>query len=441
MVNIRSVAVQDNDEGVVVSAQITMPGAEGEAWYQLPAGSMTDEEAAVDAFFAIGLILALGSDGSLQMEQPVSKRLLYNSQAAQDILTSWYPKQLVPAQLTVPSRAEDKAPLLDRTVSCFTGGVDSFDTLIRNEADVDALLYVHGFDVALSRTDIREVTSEHLREVAAMTGKELIEVSTNIRRFLNLAGKWPTVTHGAALSSVGHLFSSQFGTQMIPASHTYTDTFAWGSHPLLDHLWSSDRLSIVHDGAGSTRVGKTRRLSTYPAAKRHLRVCWQNTGKYNCGVCDKCVRTMIALSLSGALPEFETFESEITTSAIRNLPITSVNSLSFVKENLEFAEQQGATEIAATLREMVSTYESQKRAKNSAAALTKLERRLSNQEIKLERRLSNLETKHERRMSRLEGGLQSTKTRAISAEKSVRKLQRLLPIRTWLRFSDSRYGK
>lgn len=430
MVSIRSVAVQENDEGVIVSAQITMPGTEGEAWYQLPAGSKTDEEAAVDAFFAIGLILAIGSDGHLQMDQAASKRLLFNAQAAQDILRSWYPNQLVPAQLTVPPRPEDKESLLDKTVSCFTGGVDSFDTLVRNEVDIDALVYVHGFDIALSRTDIRDVTSEHLRDVAAITGKELIEVSTNVRRFLNLAGKWPTLTHGAALSSVGHLLSGQFGRQLIPASHTYTDTFPWGSHPLLDHLWSSNRLTTVHDGAGSTRVGKTRRIAEYPAAKKHLRVCWQNTGKYNCGVCDKCVRTMVALSLSGALPQFQTFESEVSLAAIRNLKISGQNSLSFVQENLDFAREQGDTEIEAALQDMVTRYEAQKKSKSTASALTRVEKRLS-----------NLELKNERRITRLETSLKATKTRAVAAEKSVHKLQRLLPIRTWTRFSNARHGK
>lgn len=430
MVNIRSVSVRENDDGVVASAQITMPGAEGEAWYQLPAGSLTDEEAAVDAFFVIGLILAIGSDGSLQMEQAVSKRLLFNAQSAQDVLTNWYPKQLVPAELTVPPRAEDRAPLVDKTVSCFTGGVDSFDTLVRNEAEIDALVYVHGFDVALSRTDIREVTSDHLRDVAAITGKELLEVSTNIRRFLNLAGKWPTITHGAALSSVGHLFSARFGRQLIPASHTYADTLAWGSHPLLDHLWSSNRLTTVHDGAGSTRVGKTRRIATYPAAKKHLRVCWQNTGKYNCGVCDKCVRTMVALSLSGALPDFKTFDSEVSIAAIRDLKISGQSSLSFVQENLDFAREQGAKEIEAALQDMVTTYEAQKASKNTATGLTKLEKRLS-----------NLEAKNEKRLNRLESSVKATKTRAISAEKSVHKLQRLLPIRTWTRLSNARHGR
>lgn len=417
MVDISSVTVRDNDDGVLASAQISMPGAEGEAWYQLPASSNTDEEAAVDAFFIIGNILAMGSDGLLNMEQSVSQRLLYNSRAAQDILTGWYPKKLTAVELAVPERPKDKESLTDRTLTCFTGGVDSFDTLIRNEENADALLYVHGFDISLHRTELREATSEHLRDVAAMTGKELIEVATNIRRFLNLAGKWPTVTHGAALSSVGHLLSGQYGRQLIPASHTYTDTFAWGSHPLLDHLWSSNRLSTIHDGAGSTRVEKTRRLADHPAARRHLRVCWQNTGKYNCGKCDKCVRTMTALSLSGVLPEFETFDSELPLSAISNLKISGISSLSFVQENLDYAEQQGATEVAETLRNMISTYEAEKKAKSTTTSVSKLERRVQ----------------------RLEEDLKATKTRAVSAQRAARKIRRLYPIRTWMRFSNWRH--
>lgn len=417
MVDISSVAVSRSEDDVVVSGQIRMPGREGEAWFRLPAGSLTDDDAAVDAFFIIGLILAMGSDGSLRMEHEVSRRLLYNARPAQDILLSWYPKKLVPVQVDVPVRAKDKLPLLEKTVTCFTGGVDSFDTLIRNEDDIDALLYVHGFDVPLSRTEIREVTSQHLQEVAVATGKELVEVSTNIRQFLNLAGKWPTITHGAALSAVGHLLSGRFGRQMLPATHTYADSLAWGSHPLLDHLWSSDRFFTVHDGAGSTRVEKTRGLANYPAARHHLRVCWQNTGKYNCGVCDKCVRTKTALYLTGVLSEFETFESELPVSAIRNLKITGVNGLSFVLENLAYAEEQGVTEIADALRSMVDDYESRKQAKAEGSSRRTLEHRVS----------------------KLEDSLKLAKRSAMAAEDDVHKLRSVLPIRIWLRFSNWRH--
>ncbi|MBK0330717.1 hypothetical protein I8D64_04810 [Brachybacterium sp. MASK1Z-5] len=120
-------------------------------------------------------------------------------------------------------------------MACFTGGVDSFDTLVNNKGDIDALVYVHGFDIALSRKEIREVTSEHLQAVAEETGKELIEISTNIRRFQNRAGSWPLIAHGAALSSVGHLLNSRFGRMLMPGSYTFSDTFAWGTHPILDH--------------------------------------------------------------------------------------------------------------------------------------------------------------------------------------------------------------
>src|SRR5690554_1569011 len=154
-----------------------MPGHEGEAWYRLPTTAGTDDEAAADAFFIVGLLLAMGTDGALAMDRPVSKRLTYNTRAIQDILLGWHPNRLTSVQVSVPTRDEDRQPVQQRTITCFTGGVDSFDTLINNNNDVDALLYVHGFDIALSRTDIRTTTSAHLRDVAAMTGKELIEVS------------------------------------------------------------------------------------------------------------------------------------------------------------------------------------------------------------------------------------------------------------------------
>ncbi|MGO1944803.1 MAG: hypothetical protein ACTH1Z_10435, partial [Ancrocorticia sp.] len=249
-------------------------------------------------------------------------------------------------EINVSARDRDRDPIQGSTVSCFTGGADSFDTLINNEDNIDALLYIHGFDVSLRRTEIRETTSAHLQDIAKMTGKELIEGSTNIRKFLNLAGPWPTITHGASLSAVGHLLSARFGRLIVPASHTYSDTFAWGSHPLLDHLYSSIRLAVVHDGAGSTRVQKTINLADYPAAQQHLRVCWQNTGKYNCGRCGKCTRTMIALQLYGALPKFVTFDSEVDLDAVRALKISGRSDRSFVLENLQYAEEQGDARIA-----------------------------------------------------------------------------------------------
>lgn len=188
--------------------------------------------------------------------------------------------------------------------SCFTGGVDSYFTLISNSSGIDALLYVHGFDVPLDDSDLRARTVEHLTAAALSANKRLIEVETNVRLVLDDYAGWGAIAHGPAIASIGHLLGQAAGTLLIPATHTYSDQYAWGSHPLTDPLWGSDTLSIVHDGAGVSRVEKTVKLADSDSARRHLRVCWQGAPRtYNCGRCEKCLRTKISLHLAGVLAD------------------------------------------------------------------------------------------------------------------------------------------
>jgi len=53
---------------------------------------------------------------------------------------------------------------------------------------------------------------------------------------------------------------------------------------------------------------------------RWLRVCWQNKElAYNCGRCEKCLRTMIALHLAGALSRCRTFNRPIDVQRVHYL--------------------------------------------------------------------------------------------------------------------------
>lgn len=431
MVAISSISIHPLDTATRVAALISMPDFSGEAWFELPAGFGVDEDGAADCFFVVGTILALGSDGVLTMDSPVSAQLIYNSLSVQQVLASWHPDKLGLAVVDVPRRNVDKPLVQDQTISCFTGGLDSFDTLLRNFDDIDSLLYVHGFDIGLAKTEIRNATSRHLKEVAAETGKDLIEVATNIRQFLNRAGSWPVITHGAALSAVGHLTSSSYGRLLIPSSHTYSDSYAWGSHPLVDHLWSSFRLIVAHDGAGSSRVQKTRDVASSPVAQAHLRVCWQNTGKYNCGVCDKCLRTMTALSLTGVLESFHTFPSELPLDKIAKLKVSGRSGRSFVVENLQYAEQQGATEIARILRSSIDDFDSRKRSKkrtSTVPATAEMGTRLAaleNQVASMHRKNAAVESQQQRRLKALE-----SKTHAM---------EEYWPIRFWGKFARWRH--
>ena len=84
---------------------------------------------------------------------------------------------------------------------------------------------------------------------------------------------------------------------IVPASFSYNQLFSWGSHPVLDPLLSSANTEIIHDGAVS-RIAKTRFLIEKCIDLSNLRVC-NVASDYNCGKCEKCLRTMVAIELLG----------------------------------------------------------------------------------------------------------------------------------------------
>mgnify|MGYP002632687869 FL=1 len=58
-----------------------------------------------------------------------------------------------------------------------------------------------------------------------------------------------------------------------------------------------------------TRLEKIRAIAGERIVQQHLRVCWQNLhGRLNCGVCEKCVRTMLALDTCGLLDRYAGFD-------------------------------------------------------------------------------------------------------------------------------------
>ncbi|MCK9795024.1 hypothetical protein M1843_14830 [Isoptericola sp. 4D.3] len=357
MVRINTPELERDGDEVVVKAELSGIRPAGTLRYRFPAAHEPSPEAMADALFPIGLLLAMATDRELVLDAPVSPALLDQSATVQDVFAAWYPGKFARASLRgVTARTGATPPRAAKALSTFTGGVDSFYTLHQNSDAISSLLFVHGFDIPLAHKEFRKVTSEHLQASAASAGKELIEGATNLRRFLNPHVTWSTMSHGAAIASFVLLLSGGHGTLYLPASYSYADLFPWGSHPLIDRLWSTEYLAIHHDGAGATRVAKTRAIAHDPVAQRHLRVCFQRTGEYNCERCKKCVRTMIALDLEGELGSFSTFTQGVDPAAVRALGVRTETDLAFARENLDFARERGRTDIADALSSSIDTY-------------------------------------------------------------------------------------
>lgn len=296
-----------------------------------------------EAFIAAGLLPAMARGGAMHVGAPVSQQFLEGLETVQDIYTSWWP-ELKRVRIDGASATQRSPSPESQVASFFSGGVDSFYTLLKHREEIDTLIFVHGFDVALEDADLRNRVSQRLREAADAFGKRLIEVETNLRTLTDShrpASGWERA-HGAALASVALLLAPEFRRVYVPATHTYRDLFPWGSHPLLDTCWSTEALALFHDGCEATRVQKCEWITDSDAALQSLRVCWRNPGgSYNCGECEKCQRTMINLLAAGGHRRCPTFDRSLSWDRVASMSPKDDNTRAFLRENLAYLEQSG----------------------------------------------------------------------------------------------------
>ena len=247
-----------------------------------------------------------------------------------------------------------QAPAGTRVGCFFSGGLDSLYTVLRRP-DIDELIFVHGFDVALENRELRDRVVTALRQAAAELGKPLVEVETNVRDFTDRHVDWAWC-HLAAQAAVAYVLAPRFSRIYVSSTHPdaydATGSVASGSHPLLPPLWSTERTELVQNGRRAGRVAKAAAIASHEVALKTLRVCWWNPGgAYNCGRCEKCLLTMVNLRAVGALERCETLPQNVEPWRVARLPITTPSTRFFMTENLRALEEsQRDPELAAAVR-------------------------------------------------------------------------------------------
>jgi len=218
--------------------------------------------------------------------------------------------------------------------------------LLRHREEITHLIFVRGFDIKLQKQDVDGSVLPAIRAVAAQMNKTLVEVSTNIREFSDRLVDWALDYHGAALAAVALLLAPMLNKVYVASTHSERDTFRWGSHLFLDHLYSTETLSLIHDGADATRVEKVAAIANNRLVQQTLRVC-NKGGAYNCGRCEKCLRTMINLRVAGALEQVVTFDRNLRLNEVRLIQVRDENKASFVSENLTALRAKGVDDDLA----------------------------------------------------------------------------------------------
>ena len=290
------------------------------------------------------LLPAMKLHEPLEIPVPVSSRLLRSVHEIQRIFERWDPT-LSEVQIKAPIREKQysEVPAASNRGIFFSCGVDSFYSLLRNvqnhPADEEAithLIVVHGFDTWFAkRSELFEAIAGNTSRIARELGKKVIPAATNLKDFGDRFVPWDSHYHGAFLASMGLALENLFEKIYIASSHNCDQLFPWGSHPILDPLWSTERLSFVHDGSETRRIDKTRYISQFPIVLQTLRVCNVRSytrNVYNCGSCEKCLRTMIGLHVAGALQKCTTLPHFIDVRLVRNIAVSTPNTRTFTEE-------------------------------------------------------------------------------------------------------------
>jgi hypothetical protein len=268
-------------------------------------------EPSLEAFANLLFLPALHHGAIVAVDRPLDPTWLDGTRRLPALLAAWwgYP-EVHPIQS--PERAPAASTRAAAVASCFTGGVDSFYTLLTCGDRLSRLVFVHGYDIPLADHVRMTAFERSLRAVSERIGKPALILRTNVREHPIVASVNWERTHGAALAAAAHVLSGAIGGLIIPTSYSLSSLIPWGSHPATDPLWSTSRVEIFHDDLGPRRQDKIRRIVGNPLVWRHLRVCWENrapTG--NCSECLKCIRTMIGISVHGQLTDFTVFDLSV----------------------------------------------------------------------------------------------------------------------------------
>jgi len=214
-------------------------------------------------------------------------------------------------------------------ISTFTGGVDSFYTLLKNMNTIDTVLYCINYDINESKKRLLELQLNTVRKVANELQKKVIICKSNQRLLLQssdspyldkIKGKygndlWGYFIHGPCIFSNMYNLSSKYKTCYIPSSHPRSSNYLWGSSFHIDHLYSSSFLKVIHHGDCS-RVDKIKGIiaCNKNIVFKYLKVCYSNPDQqYNCSKCEKCRRTYIPIGIINReyLTQLKTFNIDV----------------------------------------------------------------------------------------------------------------------------------
>jgi hypothetical protein len=249
----------------------------------------------------------------------------------------------------------------------FTGGVDSFFSALHFDATaergqkVDDLIYVWGYDIPLTKRAAFDGKLAALTRVAVRLGKTVTPVITNLRQTKIGQVNWAIFMHGQALGAAGLLLAPKLKTILVSSSQSPEDMRPCGTHRLTTRRMSARTLQFVDYGSDFRRYAKTAFIANSQVALENLHVCWVGQNDTNCGRCEKCCRTLLALELLDCRLQATSFPAgEFSLANVARLKLPSRPVFPLFEEIASVALEKNRTDIATAVTACLAANQSVK---------------------------------------------------------------------------------
>lgn len=281
------------------------------AWFEIPSTLASEANEWGDSWLVTYLPLAVTMGQPLHLRGlPVDPQLLEQAQTLMAIWSDWYP-ELSPVPVEAERRQSEVPAPARRTATFFSGGVDSFYTILHasdtGSESIDDLFLLHGFDISIPDKAAYGRVLQRYQELRPKLGAEIVPIATNVRETRFDLANWGALSHACLMAGAALQLSTHYSTVLIPASYSQSQVRPHGSHPETDPLLSNSRTTFRQHGLEPERHEKIEYLCRYPFALDNLRVCYQSERGENCCRCRKCVMVMTTLEIYGKLGESAAF--------------------------------------------------------------------------------------------------------------------------------------
>ena len=251
----------------------------------------------------------------------------------------------------------------------FSGGIDSFSTLMDNffntddsDYKIDTLFFFHVGQYGNVRKHSTWERAHNrfgiTKDFAKEIGADAVMMSTNMFDFY--IPHWEYDAGVICRIASVLVFQKALKRYYISNTVTYRELskldftnhyidMAEISDPIIMPLLSPTGLDILCDGAQHTRTEKTANIADLPLAQKHLNVCVNSSDEHveatNCGHCSKCLRTMMALDSINALQKFsrvfDLSQWEKYSYRYKCEQVFRYKYDSFAQDNVDFARKHG----------------------------------------------------------------------------------------------------